>query len=185
MKGVTIMDCAELGRRIKEARLSKKMTQIEVVGTFITRNMLSQIESGTATPSVRTLEYLSNILDIPINKLLPDSTEDELNYSDNAYIKGKAYYKSKNYSLAIDTLEEILIETYPLYDEISALLAKAYYEQARLLYSSSEYNKTQLVSYLKKSAQLSSNGLFSNRELKTSTLMLLDSLLEEQYNEEL
>ena len=36
----------ERGRRIKEARISKKMTQSEVVGTFITRNMLSQIESG-------------------------------------------------------------------------------------------------------------------------------------------
>ena len=44
------MDNAELGRRLKAARLAKKMTQSEVVGDFITRNMLSQIESGTATP---------------------------------------------------------------------------------------------------------------------------------------
>lgn len=48
----------ERGRRIKEARISKKMTQSEVVGTFITRNMLSQIESGAAAPSLKTLEYL-------------------------------------------------------------------------------------------------------------------------------
>lgn len=50
------MDNAELGRRLKAARLSKKMTQSDVVGTFITRNMLSQIESGSATPSMKTLE---------------------------------------------------------------------------------------------------------------------------------
>ena len=43
----------ERGRRIKEARISKKMTQSEVVGTFITRNMLSQIESGAAAPSLK------------------------------------------------------------------------------------------------------------------------------------
>lgn len=55
------MDSIELGKRIREARLSKKMTQSEVVGTFITRNMLSQIESGTATPSFKTLEYLSGV----------------------------------------------------------------------------------------------------------------------------
>ena len=41
------MDSITLGRRIKEARLAKKMTQNEVVGNFITRNILSQIESGT------------------------------------------------------------------------------------------------------------------------------------------
>ena len=52
------MEKNTLGKRIKEARLSKKMTQSEVVGDFITRNMLSQIESGSATPSLKTLEYL-------------------------------------------------------------------------------------------------------------------------------
>lgn len=49
------MENNTLGKRIKEARLAKKMTQSEVVGDFITRNMLSQIESGSATPSVKPL----------------------------------------------------------------------------------------------------------------------------------
>ena len=53
------MNSGELGKRIKEARLAKKMTQSELVGTFITRNMLSRIESGNACPSVKTLEYLA------------------------------------------------------------------------------------------------------------------------------
>ncbi|MEL7655273.1 MAG: helix-turn-helix transcriptional regulator, partial [Bacillota bacterium] len=59
------MDSKELGKKIKEARIAKKMTQSEVVGNFITRNMLSQIESGNATPSVKTLGYLSHVLQIP------------------------------------------------------------------------------------------------------------------------
>ena len=67
------MDNAELGRRLKNARLAKKMTQSEVTGNFITRNMLSQIESGTATPSMKTLEYLAGVLEIPMDKLLSDS----------------------------------------------------------------------------------------------------------------
>ena len=58
------MEKNTLGKRIKEARLAKKMTQSEVVGDFITRNMLSQIESGSATPSVKTLEYLCKVLEI-------------------------------------------------------------------------------------------------------------------------
>jgi transcriptional regulator with XRE-family HTH domain len=60
----------ELGKRLKEARLHKKMTQSDVVGTFITRNMLSQIESGVASPSLRTLEYLANTLDLPMHYLI-------------------------------------------------------------------------------------------------------------------
>lgn len=66
------MENNTLGKRIKEARLAKKMTQSEVVGDFITRNMLSQIESGSATPSVKTLEYLCKVLEIEPNTLLPD-----------------------------------------------------------------------------------------------------------------
>lgn len=67
------MDSKELGRRLKAARLAKKMTQSEVVGDFITRNMLSQIESGVATPSIKTLEYLANVLEISMASLMPES----------------------------------------------------------------------------------------------------------------
>ena len=59
------MNTKELGHRIKEARIAKKMTQSQVVGDFITRNMLSQIENGTALPSVKTLKYLADVLNIP------------------------------------------------------------------------------------------------------------------------
>lgn len=62
------MDAHTIGQRIKEARLAKKMTQAEVVGDFITRNMLSQIESGSALPSMKTLAYLSSVLGIQIGR---------------------------------------------------------------------------------------------------------------------
>jgi len=61
-----------LGKRIKEARLAKKMTQSDVVGGYITRNMLSQIESGAAFPSIRTLEYLSGVLEVPMSELMAE-----------------------------------------------------------------------------------------------------------------
>lgn len=68
------MDSKVLGLRLKEARLSKKMTQSEVVGTFITRNMLSQIESGNAVPSMKTLSYLAEVLELSPAALLQDET---------------------------------------------------------------------------------------------------------------
>ena len=48
-----------LGQKIRAARQERGMTQKELVGHYITRNMLSKIENDSATPSVRTLEYLA------------------------------------------------------------------------------------------------------------------------------
>lgn len=59
-----------LGQKIKAARLDRGMTQKELVGDAITRNMLSKIENDSATPSVRTLEYLAQALDLPTGYFL-------------------------------------------------------------------------------------------------------------------
>lgn len=62
-----------LGQKIKSARLARGMTQKELVGDMITRNMLSKIENDAATPSMRTLDYLARALDLPASYLLGDS----------------------------------------------------------------------------------------------------------------
>ena len=45
-----------------EMRKMRQMTQEKLSGSKITRNMLSQIENGIATPSIETLEYIANTL---------------------------------------------------------------------------------------------------------------------------
>ena len=67
-----------LGKKIRQLRIDKKITQQELVGDFITRNMLSQIESGAASPSLKTLEYLANTLEIPIQYLVSDGGAEPL-----------------------------------------------------------------------------------------------------------
>ena len=69
MRGVNV-GAMSLGQRIREVRLGKKLTQNDVVGDYMTRNMLSKIENGSATPSVRTLEFLAVALDVPISYFL-------------------------------------------------------------------------------------------------------------------
>ena len=49
----------ELGEKLRLARLEAGLTQRQLCGDTITRNMLSQIESGKAGPSVATLQYLA------------------------------------------------------------------------------------------------------------------------------
>ena len=49
----------ELGQRLKQARLDAGLSQRQLCGEEITRNMLSQIENGSARPSMATLQYLA------------------------------------------------------------------------------------------------------------------------------
>lgn len=176
------LNTIELGRKIKETRLRKKLTQSEVVGDYITRNMLSQIESGIATPSMKTLSYLANVLDIPMSQLVSNEVSDNKPVPDslsetqhlNFYLLGRSQYADGNYQLAISTLEQLQISTNPFFDETSALLAEAYYQQAKLV---SKSDSTLSLEYIRKAITLSSSGLFANAALKTEALMLLNSLL--------
>lgn len=178
------MTALERGKRIKEARISKKMTQSEVVGDFITRNMLSQIESGTATPSVKTLEYLAETLDIPISELMP-STGSEL-YED---IRGEA--RSENVPLEKLILAKELYsagryreaaaeigseqDTGGLSDEFYAVKARCLYMLAREL---AEEDTVKAVEYAKESAALSELGFYANSELKAEAVKLVSVLAE-------
>lgn len=62
----------ELGEKLRQARLEAGMTQRQLCGQEITRNMLSQIENGTARPSMATLQYLARQLDKPVSWFLEE-----------------------------------------------------------------------------------------------------------------
>lgn len=65
-----------LGQRLRKARIEKGLTQSQVAGERITRNMLSQIENDLASPSVKTLEYLAQKLDVRAGWLLEDEAQE-------------------------------------------------------------------------------------------------------------
>lgn len=62
-----------LGEKIREARLASNLSQRELCGERITRNMLSQIEHGTAKPSMQTLCYLAERLGRPLSYFLEEA----------------------------------------------------------------------------------------------------------------
>lgn len=61
-----------LGQRLKQARLESGLSQRQLCGDVITRNMLSQIENGTARPSMDTLLYLAGQLHKPVSYFLEE-----------------------------------------------------------------------------------------------------------------
>ena len=62
----------ELGQRLKTRRLELGLSQRQLCGDVITRNMLSQIENGTARPSMDTLTYLADRLGKPVSFFLQE-----------------------------------------------------------------------------------------------------------------
>lgn len=62
-----------LGEKLRIARQEAGLSQRQLCGDRITRNMLSQIEHGTAKPSMDTLQYLAARLEKPISWFLEEN----------------------------------------------------------------------------------------------------------------
>lgn len=82
----------KIGEKIKMLRTAKFMSQSELAGSEITRNMLSCIENGSAQPSLNTARYIASRLNVPLGYLLAEGEEEAvyLKYSEMANIK-RAY----------------------------------------------------------------------------------------------
>ena len=170
------MNRSELGKRIKEARLAKKMTQTEVVGSFITRNMLSQIESGIATPSLKTLEYLAGVLDIPIQSLIPDGREETADPdpdSDKLW-EAKEHYAEGEYDLAAVLAESLINGRFG--DEGCAIAARCYINMAADCERAGEVSRA--AELAQKADELADKGIYASRDVKTSCTLLLNRIAE-------
>ncbi|MEE5991962.1 MAG: helix-turn-helix transcriptional regulator [Oscillospiraceae bacterium] len=177
------MDNAELGRRLKAARLAKKMTQSEVTGNFITRNMLSQIESGSATPSMKTLEYLAGVLEIPMEKLLSDSDGTEAENSALSVLnQAKRLFQEEKF-------QELLKVQFPhevLQDEFHALYALAHLALAQNFSTSNQIDELQqAVFHANVAIQEAQQGIYANDTIVSQAHNLISSIakcLSEYYS---
>ena len=92
----------DIGKKIKELRLQKFMTQSELAGNEITRNMLSRIENGAAQPSLDTLKYLASRLNVSAGYLLAEDGDDLIYKKHNEINAIKTAYLSGNYRICRD-----------------------------------------------------------------------------------
>ena len=63
----------ELGEKLRQVRLEAGLSQRQLCGEEITRNMLSLIENGSAKPSMKTLQYLAARLGKPVSYFLEET----------------------------------------------------------------------------------------------------------------
>lgn len=109
-----------LGDKLKQAREAAGLSQKQLCGDQITRNMLSQLEHGTANPSIQTLTYLAARLNRPISYFLEEATISSPNFTILA--RAKAQFAAGQWEEARQSLEDYVAGD-PVFDDEYYLLA--------------------------------------------------------------
>lgn len=118
-----------LGHRLKEARLAAGLSQRQLCGDTITRNMLSQIENGSARPSMDTLRCLAGKLNKPVSYFLEEAPVASPNRQ--RMLDAKAAFAQGDAAKVLELLEDYQGPD-GLFDEERGLLEKlSYMELAR------------------------------------------------------
>lgn len=136
----------ELGEKLRQARLHAGLSQRQLCGGEITRNMLSQIEHGTCNPSVSTLCFLAKQLGLPVSYFL----EEEAVASSNGRVMENAWasFEMGDASNAMGLLEDYRGPD-PVYDREYAILktlvllelAQKELEEGRQVYAGKRLNQ--------------------------------------------
>lgn len=92
----------DIGKKIKRLRVEKLMTQSELTGGEITRNMLSRIENGAALPSLGTVIYLAGKLGVPAGYLLSEGEEEFIYHKTSVMKNIRRAYTDRNFELCRD-----------------------------------------------------------------------------------
>lgn len=127
-----------IGEKIKDIRCAKMMTQQELSGEFITRNMLSRIENGFALPSIPTLMYIAERLGVPPGYLLADESE-EFHYRKKAGMPDiMSAYGAGDWSICRDLCNNLG----GVDDEIRHIVLICLYNEAKELFDAGELRRS-------------------------------------------
>ncbi len=106
---------ALLGKKIKQVRSERHMTQTELSEGIVTRNMLSRIENGAALPSIPVLCRLAERLDMPVGYFADDANDGSQPRNRRLLDMIFSEFRAEHYDLCLTYCEAI-----DDYDEIVA-----------------------------------------------------------------
>lgn len=138
----------ELGQKILQQREAAGLSQRQLCGDVITRNMLSRIEHGTVRPSMATLTYLAERLGKPVSFFLDERSVTSPNLDRMA--QARSAFADGDWAGAVASLDgyEDGDETFDYEKEL--LLGKSYLamaaraiEEGRLPYAAELLRKAQ------------------------------------------
>ena len=94
----------QIGVRLKQARLEAGLSQRQLCGDTITRNMLSQIENGSARPSMDVLKILAGRLEKPMSFFLEE--EGAVSVNQGIMAQARRSFAGEEYGKVRKILEE-------------------------------------------------------------------------------
>ena len=153
----------KLGERLRQARLEAGLSQRQLAGDRITRNMLSQIENGSAAPSMETLRFLAGRLGKPMSFFL-DERETDAALLERAW----AAYESGEAAEALSLVEQHAQGREACLLQMLALL--------RLAQQSMEQGRQTYAGNLLERVEALESTLFFLPELRERRLMLRAAL---------
>lgn len=139
----------ELGEKIRQARLEAGLSQRQLCGETVTRNMLSQIENGSARPSMDTLRFFASRLGKTVSYFL----EEDAVVSPNQQVMARVReaYDSGVWEAVLEELkqfrepDELFCRERDLLTALAALeLAQDALEQGKDLYARQLLEETEL-----------------------------------------
>ena len=159
----------ELGKRLRQTRLELGMSQRQLCGEMITRNMLSQIENGSARPSMDTLRYLAQRLGRPVSYFLEEDAVSSPNRTvmDNARLAfvQKKWEELLKYLEAYRTPDPIFDWEKGLLESLAQIaLAERALKQGKILYARE---------LLEKAEQAGASTPYYTEEAERKRLLLL------------
>ncbi len=148
------------GEKIKKRRLELGMTQRCVAGDFMTRNMLSLIESGSAMPSFETADYLSKKLDIPLPYLFSSDTSLFMYEKQQKIDYIKDLYKRKNYQYCMSVIDALSDRD----DELSYIYSMCSFMHGKKMLCNGSL--TSAAKYLQLALESAENTIYDTDEIK-------------------
>jgi transcriptional regulator with XRE-family HTH domain len=160
-----------IGEKIKKLRVEKMMTQAELSGAQMTRNMLSLIEKGKAVPSLQNLVYIASRLNVTPAFLLADESEEQrlLKYSRISDIR--LAYKNKNYRICLDMCKRLGRSKD---DEIKLIMSECALEVAKELIFSDRIRDA--WEYIDEAVLYSSETAYCTKHITAAAGVLFDYL---------
>lgn len=102
MRGEIVISLSNVGKKIKQVRLSQKKTQQQIADVCaISKSLLSKIENGQTTSAIATLSKISKALEVPLSWLLEDHAEMDLVISQQKERQAKLGDEHMGYSFEL------------------------------------------------------------------------------------
>jgi transcriptional regulator with XRE-family HTH domain len=163
----------DLGAKLLNARLEAGLSQRALCGDQITRNMLSQIENGSARPSMDTLSYLANRLGKSVSYFLEDG---QVSPNLETMERAREAYRQGRYREIPGILEEYHIKDRVFDPECTLLRILSLLAQAE---EEAQERPGYAISLLRQIDELKNSTPYYTRELEQRRRLLLAEISDD------